>query len=102
MTIKERTTRILLGGVAAVGLTLGVATLAGAATTPTPPTAPTVQNQVTPGDEAVDGVDHQFDGEEIGNNGDGIPDPNEANEVEKPESAETPAANEATTAPANG
>ncbi|MGQ0431333.1 MAG: hypothetical protein ACT452_02865 [Microthrixaceae bacterium] len=96
MTIKERTTRILLGGVAAIGLTLGVATLAGAATTPAQPTPPAVQDQATPGDEAVDGVDHQFEGEEIGNNGDGIPDPNEANEVETPE------ANEVTTAPAKG
>lgn len=102
MTIKERTTRILVGGVAAVGLALGVATLAGAATTPTPPTPADVQSQVTPGDQAVDGVDHQFEGEEIGNNGDGIPDPNEANEVEKPEGAETPEANEAAPGPANG
>ena len=102
MTIKERSTRILLGAAAAAGLTLGVATLAGAATTPAQPTPPTVQVQATPGDQAVDGVDHQVEGEEIGNNGDGIPDPNEANEVEKPESAQTPEANEAPTAPANG
>lgn len=96
MTIKERSTRILVGGVAAVGLTLGVGTLAGAATTPTQPTPRTAQERATPDDEVVDGVDHQFEGEEIGNNGDGIPDPNEASEVETPE------ANETTTAPVNG
>lgn len=32
-------------------------------------------------DEAVDGVDHQFEGEEVGENGNGIPDADEANEV---------------------
>ncbi len=34
-----------------------------------------------PGDEAVDGIDHQFEGEEVGNNGDGIPDADDANEA---------------------
>lgn len=36
----------------------------------------------TPGDETADGVDHQFEGEEVGNNGDGIADANEAAETE--------------------
>ncbi len=38
-----------------------------------------------PGGAETDGVDHQFEGEEIGNNGDGIPGPADAAEV--PESA---------------
>ena len=33
-------------------------------------------------DEANDGVDHQFEGEEVGENGDGIPDADDANETE--------------------
>ncbi len=33
-------------------------------------------------DEADDGVDHQFEGEEIGENGDGVADADEAAEVE--------------------
>ena len=45
------------------------------------------ENEAVDADEAVDGVDHQFEGEEIGNNGDGVPDSNEADE-----SAETTSA----------
>ena len=33
------------------------------------------------GDEDVDGIDHQFEGEEVGNNGDGIPDADDADEA---------------------
>ncbi len=49
MPIKDRTKRIVLGGAAAVGLTLGVAALSGAATTPTPsPTAPAAEQDQDP------------------------------------------------------
>lgn len=34
------------------------------------------------GDEDSDGVDHEFEGEETGNNGDGVADAGDANEVE--------------------
>lgn len=34
------------------------------------------------GDETADAIDHQHQGEEVGNNGDGIPDANEASETE--------------------
>ena len=33
-------------------------------------------------DEADDGIDHEFEGEEVGENGNGIPDADEANENE--------------------
>jgi hypothetical protein len=33
-------------------------------------------------DGADDGVDHQFEGEEVGENGDGVPDANDANETD--------------------
>lgn len=81
---------------AAIGLALGAMGVASAASTPAQPTvADQTQTQapsVAPhdeasevdgvGDEAVDGIDHQFEGEEIGENGDGIADANDADEVE--------------------
>ncbi|MDE0805303.1 MAG: PepSY domain-containing protein [Acidimicrobiales bacterium] len=47
MSIKDRSKRVLAGGAAAVGLTLGVAALAGAATSPdqTAPTDTTVDSE---------------------------------------------------------
>jgi hypothetical protein len=103
---------------AAVGLALGTMGIAAAATTPSPSqpsdtttVAPSgavdVQGTVeapareteseAPGDEAVDGIDHQFEGEEVGENGNGIPDPNEAAEVEdsEPEGSEATSGDEA-------
>lgn len=88
---------------AAIGLALGTMGVAAAASTPAQSTnvvAPAGQaTQVdqatpaaeageveTPGDEAVDGIDHQFEGEEIGNNGDGVADADDANEA--PETGE--------------
>jgi len=82
----------------AIGLALGTMGVAAAATSPADTPAVVIQtqtnapNQATapdneadeaeaPGDEDVDGVDHQFEGEEIGNNGDGIPDADDANEA---------------------
>ena len=89
---------------AAMGLalgTMGVAAAAGTPSQPAPAAVPAQQQapaattdqsstpagQTTesgteaPGDEAVDGVDHQFEGEEVGNNGDGVPDADEAAET---------------------
>jgi hypothetical protein len=89
---------------AAIGLALGSMGVAAAASSPSqaaPTVAPTQQQSSAvandqgsaptgeateaeteaPGDETVDGVDHQFEGEEIGNNGDGVPDANEAAET---------------------
>lgn len=42
--------------------------------------APEAEEAAEGADEA-DGVDHQFEGEETGNNGDGVPDANDANET---------------------
>ena len=39
-------------------------------------------NQDAESDEADDGVDYQFEGEEVGENGDGIPDADDATETE--------------------
>ena len=51
----------------------------------------------TPTDEAAasaeaedDGIVHEFEGEEVGENGDGIPGPDEATEAEEAEEAEEP------------
>ncbi|MDE0803517.1 MAG: PepSY domain-containing protein, partial [Acidimicrobiales bacterium] len=56
MSIKDRSKRVLAGGAAAVGLTLGVAALAGAATSPdqTAPTDPTVESTTAEQDESQD------------------------------------------------
>jgi hypothetical protein len=43
------------------------------------------------GDEAVDGIDHQFEGEEVGENGDGIPDADDAFETDADDAFETDA-----------
>jgi len=108
MNEDKRPRKRLYSLAAAIGLALGTMGVAAAATTPSQPApavAPaqqqssvvstdqssTLADQATeaeseaPGDEAVDGIDHQFEGEEVGNNGDGIPDANEASEVETPE-----------------
>ncbi len=42
--------------------------------------APEAEEAAEGADEA-DGVDHQFEGEETGNNGDGVPDADDANET---------------------
>ncbi len=56
MAIKDRSKRVLAGGAAAAGLTLGVAALAGAATSPdqTAPTDPTVDSTAGEQDESQD------------------------------------------------
>jgi len=91
----------------AIGLALGTMGVAAAATSPADTPAVVVQTQTnapdqatapdneageveadeaeTPGDEDADGIDYQFEGEEVGNNGDGIADANEADEVEADE-----------------
>ncbi|MDP2181702.1 MAG: hypothetical protein Q8K99_03940 [Actinomycetota bacterium] len=57
----------------------------------TPSVAPAAESSaVVEAPEAeADGVDHQFDGEEAGNNGDGVPDANEAAEAEGAEESES-------------
>ena len=72
----------------AIGLALGSMGIASAATQPAQPLdatqieAPADVTEVdAPGDEDLDGVNHEFEGEEIGNNGDGIPDADEADEA---------------------
>jgi hypothetical protein len=99
MSSERKLTKKVYTLATAIGLALGTMGIAAAASTPaaTTTTTTTTQPEVTspptessteveaPDDEAVDGVDHQFEGEEVGNNGDGIPDPNEANEIDSPE-----------------
>ncbi len=96
MSMEKKPAKRLYTLAAAIGLALGTMGIAAAATSPTQ-TAPAVGQTQTEApsvvpdqatasdDEAVDGIDHQFEGEEIGNNGDGIADANEADEVEADE-----------------
>ncbi|MGQ0431327.1 MAG: hypothetical protein ACT452_02835 [Microthrixaceae bacterium] len=107
----SKTRKLIVTGAVAAGLTLGAAAIAGASggtatqtsddptvgsTTQTPEAVETdlgasdaneveapesTETEAVDVDEAVDGVDHQFEGEEVGNNGDGVPDPNEADEA---------------------
>ena len=98
MTSKKATSRRVYSLAAAIGLAVGSMGVAAAATNPeqVPPTVSVIQtdtgsasvDQSSAGvaeeastDEAVDGVDHQFEGEEIGNNGDGFADADDANEA---------------------
>ena len=102
MSTEKKPTKRIYTLAAAIGLALGSMGIAAAASPPAQ-TAPTVgqtqtkapsvaPDQVTApddeagevagvGDEAVDGIDYQFEGEEVGNNGDGIPDADDANEA---------------------
>ncbi|WP_395154224.1 hypothetical protein [Ilumatobacter sp.] len=57
------------------------AQVAPAQTDPTPVPAETETEGA--GDEADDGIDHQFEGEEIGENGNGIPDADDLNGTEE-------------------
>ena len=103
MTTDKKPAKRLYTFAAAIGLALGTMGVAAAASAPAQPVPAVSQIQteastVAPdqatapdaeasevegvGDEAVDGIDHQFDGEEVGNNGDGIPDVDDASEVE--------------------
>ena len=77
--MKSRNALITVAAVAGVGL--GSFGLAGAlgGDEPAPPAVETEEAEA-PGDEADDGIDHQFEGEEVGENGDGIPGPDEAAE----------------------
>jgi len=108
MDTKKQHHRRLYPLAAAIGLALGSMGVA-AASTPAagspstkqpavaPATAPQgatatdqVENGSTPEvetqtDEAVDGIDHQFEGEEVGDNGNGIPDANEQSELDSGE-----------------
>jgi len=107
MSTEKKPAKRLYTLAAAIGLALGSMGIAAAASVPprTAPAvgqteAPSVGSQGTdapddvaganeaeevevPGDEDIDGVDHQFEGEEIGNNGDGTPDMNEANKADE-------------------
>lgn len=113
----SKTRKIIVAGAVAAGLTLGAAAIASASggtatqtsgdpivgsTTQTPEAVDTGQGtsaatdveapdstetEAVGADEAVDGVDHQFEGQEVGNNGDGVPDPNEAGEAAETTSA---------------
>ncbi len=102
MSTDKKPAKRLYTLAAAIGLALGSMGIATAASTPTPtaPESPPVATDShstapadeadeveAPGDAAVDGIDYQFDGEEVGDNGDGIPDANEADEVEAPDDA---------------
>lgn len=83
--MKSRNALITLAAVAGVGLgSFGLASaLSGEESTPS---AVETEQADAPGDEADDGVDHQFEGEEVGENGDGVAGPDEdaeeANEAE--------------------
>ena len=73
------------GASIANGLAAPVATADGAATgsdVADDPAGTTETETDAVGDEAQDGVDHQFEGEETGENGNGIPDADDANESE--------------------
>ena len=77
--MKARNSLITIAAVAGVGLgSFGLAS-ARSADQPAPPAVETDEAE-QPGDEADDGIDHQFEGEEVGENGDGIPGPDEAAE----------------------
>ena len=77
--MKARNALITIAAVAGVGLgSFGLAS-ARSADQPAPPAIQTDEAE-QPGDEVDDGVDHQFEGEEVGENGDGIPGPDEAAE----------------------
>ncbi|MFZ0626815.1 MAG: hypothetical protein WAN34_10005, partial [Acidimicrobiia bacterium] len=90
MPSERKPTKKVYTFAAAIGLALGTMGIAAAASTPAasttttqPQVSTTTQPQVAtpstepsndvanPDDETVDGVDHQFEGEEVGNNGDG-------------------------------
>ncbi|MCJ7781376.1 MAG: hypothetical protein MUQ27_11180 [Acidimicrobiia bacterium] len=102
MSTDKKPAKRLYTFAAAMGLALGTMGIAAAANPPAQPVPAVSQIQteastVAPdqatvldaeasevegvGDEAVDGIDHQFEGEEVGNNGDGIPDADNANEA---------------------
>lgn len=102
MTTKKYPAKRIYTLAAAIGLALGTMGIAAAASSPaeTAPAVPQTQTDapsVAPDqatapddeagevdgvdDESVDGIDHQFEGEEVGNNGDGIPDADDANEA---------------------
>ncbi len=97
MTKEKKPAKRIYTLAAAIGLALGAMGIAGAATSGSTPATEQVQPAAVtaeestapevaeaPGDEATDGIDHQFEGEEVGNNGDGVADANEASEVESP------------------
>ncbi len=93
----------------AIGLALGSMGVASAATGPAQAPVPAPSDTVAtapaqtapaeaegaeaPGDEDLDGIDYQFEGEEVGDNGDGVAGPDEATEAA--EEAEAPEATEA-------
>ena len=77
--MKSRNALITVAAVAGVGLGSFGLTSALSGDQPAPPAIQTDQTD-TPGDEADDGVDHQFEGEEVGENGDGVAGPDEAAE----------------------
>ena len=78
MTTRVRSIAVTTAAV--VGVSLGSYGIAAATSAPSE-TDPAPGTEV----EEVDGIDHQFEGEEIGENGDGIPGPDEATEAEEAE-----------------
>ncbi len=83
--MTSRIRKITYSTIAGVGLFAGAAGLSAAATGNGSDQAP--PSAVTPAAEAEsnevdDGVDHQFEGEEVGENGDGVADADDANETE--------------------
>ena len=117
MSTEKKPAKTIYTLAAAIGLALGTMGITAAASSPAQ-TAPAVAQTQTEapsvapdtataldseaaevegaGDEAADGIDHQFEGEEIGNNGDGIADANEADEVETDQAGEVAGANDET------
>ena len=83
-TMANKVRAIAITTAAAVGVGLGGYGVAAA----------TSGSQSDPGPiaevEEIDGIDHQFEGEEIGENVNGIPDPDEANETEEAEDGPRP------------
>lgn len=83
----SKTRMLIATGATAVGLTLGGAVVANAATAGSHNTKPTTTaveksaSEKADTDSAVDGVDHQAEGDEVGNNGDNVPGPDEAKEA---------------------
>jgi hypothetical protein len=109
MSTKKKPAKTIYTLAAAIGLALGTMGIAAAASSPAqtapavaqtqteapsvaPDTATALDDEATDvagvNDETVDGIDHQFEGEEVGNSGDGVADTNEADEVETDEAGE--------------
>jgi hypothetical protein len=99
MSNGKKTTKRLSALAAAIGLAVISTAAVASASTPAPKAQADTQVGVTqgavpsneatevetPSDESADGIDHQFEGEEVGDNGDGIADADDATEAEEVE-----------------